>query len=101
MRYSRLQWNHASPSEPIEILSEYDENGWERRKVEVFQDGSVRFASGRESVGGSELSLIPCPPDAEVVNEPEFRVFEMTKEEFEQAWARAYKVNGGVWTEAV
>jgi hypothetical protein len=93
MQYSRLQWNHSSPSEPREILSEYDEDGWERRKVEVFPDGSVRFASGTESVGGSKLSLIPRPPDADVVAEPEFRVFEMTKEEFERMWERAHEVN--------
>ncbi len=93
MRYSRLQWNHSSPSEPIEILSEYDENGWERRKVEVFRDGSVRFASGTESVGGSKLSLIARPADEEVVDEPEFRVFELAEEEFERAWDRARKVN--------
>jgi hypothetical protein len=93
MQYSRLQWNHSSPAEPKEILSEYDEDGWERRKVEMFPDGSVRFASGTESVGGSKLSLIPRPPDSEVVAEPEFRVFAMTGEEFERAWARAHEMN--------
>ena len=93
MRYSRLQWNHPSPSEPIEILSEYDENGWERRKVEVFRDGSVHFASGMESVGGSKLSLIQRPPDEEVVAKPEFRVFEMSSEEFERAWDQAHERN--------
>lgn len=46
-----------------------------------------------ESIGGSKLSLIPCPPDEEVISEPEFRVFDMTKEEFEQVWARAREVN--------
>jgi hypothetical protein len=101
MEYSRLQWNHSSPSEPIEILSEYDPDGWERRKVEVFRDGSVHFASTNESVGGCQLSLIPRPPDEEVIDEPEFRVFEMTKEEFERAWDQAHKVNRGVWPEAV
>lgn len=93
MRYSRLRWDHLSASEPIEILSEYDENGWERRKVEVFHDGSVRFASGTESVGGSKLSLIQRPPDEEVVAEPEFRVFEMSHDEFERAWDQAHNRN--------
>lgn len=93
MHYSRLQWNHSSPSEPREILSEYDPDGWERRKIEVFSDGSMRFASDTESIGGSKLSLIPRPPDEEVVGEPEFRVFDMTKEEFERAWDRAHEAN--------
>ena len=73
----------------VEILSEYDDRGWERRKVESCRDGSVHFASGTESVGGCDLSLIPRRPDEEVVDEPEFRVFEMTEGEFEQAWKLA------------
>lgn len=93
MYYSRLEWNHPSPTEPREILSEYDEQGWECRKIERFSDGSVRFASGTESLGGSELSLIRRPPDSEVIAEPEFRVLVLTKEEFEQAWAYAHQVN--------
>jgi hypothetical protein len=93
MRYSRLQWNHSSPSEPREILSEYDEDGWEQRKIEIFPDGSVGFASGAESFGGSKLSLIPRPRDADVVAEPEFRVFELTKDEFELAWDNARHAN--------
>ena len=93
MQYSRLQWTHSSPGEPIEIFSEYDENGWERRKIEMFKDGSVSFASITESIGDSKLSLIPRPPDEEVVDEPEFRVFEMTKEQFERAWDHAHKLN--------
>lgn len=89
MRYSRLSWTHSSPTEPVEILSEYDQDGWERRKVEVFADGSMGHASNNESGGGSELALIPCPPDEEVVDEPEFRVSELTQAEFEVAWNRA------------
>ena len=93
MRYSRLQWTHSSMTEPVEILSEHDEQGWERRKIEVFRDGSMGFASSSESVRGSKLSVIPCPPDEEVLDEPEFRIFEMAKAEFERAWDKARKVN--------
>lgn len=88
MRYSRLQWTHSSPAEPVEILSEHDEDGWELRKVEKFSDGSLRYASGSES-GGAKLSLIPSPSDEEVVCEPEFRVSEISPPEFESAWKRA------------
>jgi hypothetical protein len=93
MQYSRLQWNHSSPSEPREILSEYDEDGWEHRKIEVFPDGSVGYAGGSESCGGSKLSLIPRPPDEDVVAEPEFRVIDLTQEEFELAWDNARHAN--------
>jgi hypothetical protein len=86
-------WNHSSPTEPVEILSEYDDDGWERRKVEVFRDGSLGFASSSESVGGSALSLIQRPPDEEVVAEPEFRVVALSEAEFERVWERARKLN--------
>jgi hypothetical protein len=86
MHYSRLVWSHSSPNEPIEILSEYDEAGWELRKVEVFQNGATRYASTSEAVAGCQLSLIPRPPDEEVVSEPEFRLFQLTPEQFEKAW---------------
>jgi hypothetical protein len=95
MEYSRLAWNHSSPSEPIAIMSEYDDNGWERRKIEVFADGSIGYASARESVGGSELSLIQRPPDADVVHETEFRILELTKSEFEAAWRHAHRSFAG------
>ncbi len=92
MRYSRLSWTHSSPSEPVEILSEYDHEGWERRKVELFADGSLRFAGEAGSSGGSRLSLIRCPADRDVIKEGEFQVFELTKDEFERAWEQAHQV---------
>ncbi|MBI2803883.1 MAG: hypothetical protein HYX68_02750 [Planctomycetes bacterium] len=89
MRYSRLQWNHSHPAEPVEVLSEYDEAGWEIRKVERFPDGAFGYASAAESAGGTQLSLIQRPPDAEVAAEPEFRVSELSKVDFERIWAAA------------
>ena len=74
---------------PVEILSEFDSAGWERRKVELFADGSFGFASRSESMGGSELALIPCPPDSDVVDEREFQISELSQVEFEAAWSRA------------
>jgi hypothetical protein len=89
MHYSRLIWSHTSPTEPVTILSEYDPNGWECRKVEIFADGTLGYASENESAGGSQLARIPCPPDTEVIQEPEFRVSGLSKAEFEAAWEQA------------
>jgi len=91
MRYSRLQWNHAHAAEPIEIFSEYDEAGWETRKVERFPDGAVGYASAAESEGGTQLSLIQRPLDVDVIAEPEFRVLDLKKDEFDQIWAEAHQ----------
>jgi hypothetical protein len=92
MQYSRLLGQHDSPDEPIEILSEYDYDGWECRKVEIYRDGSMRSASSTESNGGAQLSLIPRPADEQVNSEPEFRVAELTEHEFELAWQQAHVV---------
>ena len=89
MRYSKLLWNHTFPNEPVAIYSEHDDKGWERRKVELFRDGSIGFASATESSEGTKLSLIQCPPDEEVNSEPEFRVMDISKDEFEGLWTRA------------
>lgn len=87
MRYSRLLWSHRSPSEPVEILSEHGPDGWETRKIEIFLDDSIAFASAEESAGGARLSEIRCPPDDEVES-PDMTVVAMTRDEFEQAWLR-------------
>lgn len=89
MRYSKLIWNHTFPNEPVEIYSEHDDKCWERRKVEIFRDGVMGFASATESSEGTKLSLIQCPPDEEVNSEPEFRVVNITKDEFESLWTKA------------
>jgi hypothetical protein len=89
MRYSKLIWNHEFADEPAQVFSEHDDGGWERRKVEVFPDGSVGFASSTESFGGTKLSLIQCPPDEEVNLDPEFKVVDVAKDEFEGLWNEA------------
>ena len=92
MRYSKLIWTHAFPNEPVEIYSEHDDRGWERRKIEMFRDGSMGFASPTESSDGTNLSLIQCPPDEEVNSEPEFRVVDITQDDFERVWTKAHQL---------
>lgn len=92
MRYSKLVWNHSSPTEPVEIYSEHDDQGREQRKVEVFPDGSVGFAGPAESGGGTQLSLIACPPDDEVNSPPEFLVSDITNADFERVWQSARRL---------
>jgi len=88
MRYSKLIWRHGSPTEPTLILSEHDAHGWEHRKIEIFADGSVAFASSSETVGGAKLSEIRCPRDDEVLSS-DMSIVEMTADEFEREWESA------------
>jgi len=88
MRYLRVHWSHFHPDEPIEIYSEINENGWEVRKVELFPDGSVGFASPSEGMGSTMLSLEPLPAPEEIASDPQFRPVEISREEFEKVWER-------------
>ncbi len=47
MRYSQLIWNHQCPDDPVQIFSDHDEDGWERRKFEIFPDGSAACSESR------------------------------------------------------
>lgn len=88
MRYLRVQWIHFHPGEPIEIYSEATEDGWEMRKVELFRDGSVGFASPSEGMGSTMLSLEPLPSLEEIASDPQFKPAEISREEFEKMWEK-------------
>ena len=44
MNYVRVRWLHENPEAPVLAVSELDDHRWERRKVEVFADGSKGYA---------------------------------------------------------
>jgi hypothetical protein len=59
MTYFKCKWNHAYRDEPVLLYSELDEERWETRKVEIFRDGKMGFASRDTELVGrvSDLSL--------------------------------------------
>jgi hypothetical protein len=89
MRYVRVAWRHAFPSDPIVIYSELDDDRWEARKVEVFPDGSLGYASAEGSSCSTELSSEQHPPLQEIARDRQFEPAEITKQEFEEIWLRA------------
>jgi hypothetical protein len=88
MKYIRVKWSHSFPDEPIWLYSELDEDRWEVRTVEVYGDGHQGYASEAESYGSTGLSEEPIPPLAEIAANPVFEPAEITKEQFEQVWAK-------------
>ena len=72
-------------------LSELDMTRNEIRKVEVFRDGSLGWASRTGAGGGTQLGLEAVPPVLEITREAEFSPRGMSREEFEAVWARAAK----------
>src|SRR5262245_35694499 len=61
MKYMSVKWIHEFSGEPVQILSEIDSKNWERRKVEIFRDGSMSFASKSKFTRTSGLSVEPLP----------------------------------------
>lgn len=91
MRYIRVQWLHSKPDLPVELYSELDEKRWELRKAEVFPNGSFGFAGPREATNTTMLGLEALPPLKRIAGDPEFRLTEIGKEEFEAIWNKAHR----------
>lgn len=88
MHYIKVRWIHSHRDEPVLLYSELDDDRWEVRKVEMFADGHCSYASATESVGSTELGLEPIPSMASIARDPQFDPFEITKQEFEDVWAK-------------
>ena len=93
MKYILVNWKHSDPRDPVQVYSEIDAEQWEHRKVELFSDGHLGLADGRNEIGGSRLGLEPWPDLEKLGAEPEFEIAEITKTEFETVWKRAAEAN--------
>jgi len=89
MKYIRLKWNHTNPDEPVWIFSELDVDDKEVRKIECFRNGFCDVATASGSSGTAALMTLPLPDLSLLVRrDPEFIPVEITKEEFEEVWAK-------------
>ncbi|ULR47139.1 hypothetical protein [Rhizobium sp. K102] len=70
--YIRVQWLHDFPEEPVDLWSELDRERFETRKLEIFRNGTVGYASASEAVGGTMLGIVPVPSLAEIAADSEF-----------------------------
>jgi hypothetical protein len=88
MKYIQLKWNHTNPDEPVWIFSELDTNGKEVRKIECFRNGFCDVATETASSGTAALMTLPLPDLSVLARDPEFTPVEITKEQFEEVWAK-------------
>jgi len=90
MNYVQLKWHHTYPDEFIEIYAELDAEGWEIRRVEIFRDGKMTFASEVQSSENCWLAETPWPDDmAEINQDPQFEARLINQAQFEQVWLAA------------
>ncbi|WP_329072603.1 DUF6881 domain-containing protein [Amycolatopsis sp. NBC_01480] len=87
--YLRVAWHHNLVEEPVDLLSEIDDDGWEIRKVEVYRDGRADWADRSAATGRTMLSEARMPELAEIAAQVEFTPVVIKAEEFEAAWADA------------
>ena len=86
--FMRVRWLHTSSEYPVELWSELDPARNEVRKVEIWADGRVGYASARSEHGGTRLGEIALPTFEEIAADPEFDPQIVTASEFEDCWAR-------------
>ena len=70
------------------LYSEVDPDGRELRKVDVFRDGHVQYASDEGASGDTDLSEILIPSLRELAEDPQFEPVEITDDEFAAVWAQ-------------
>lgn len=89
MQYWKVQWIHNFVDEPYLIYGELNATMEEIRKIEVFRNGQLGYASidGLEYLTFS--SECNWPTKEEIEADPQFVVEVISEEEFENIWNQA------------
>jgi hypothetical protein len=90
MEYLKVRWIHSHDNEPVLLYSELDEHRREVRKIEVFADGRMGFASLAEATPSTKtrLSIEPLPTFEDIKSDVQFEPLVITKDEFDSIWSR-------------
>ena len=89
MTYLKVIWKHSFGNEPVFLYSELNKERWELRKVEVFPNGKMGYASPGLSIGGTELSEKPLPSLEEIATDPQFEPVAISAADFDIIWTKA------------
>lgn len=87
--YLQAGFLENSNDEPYETLAEIGEDGFERRKVAYYDDGTIRSESVNDKVRTDVLSETPIPSFVHLKARKGMWVEEMTRQHFEQRWDEA------------
>ncbi len=89
MRYTFVRWIHSTPTEPVLLLSEIDDDGFEFRKVDIYSDGRIALATRTSSDGATFLSYEKYPELTEINSSAEFDAISGSADVFEWFWRLA------------
>jgi hypothetical protein len=89
MKYLKVDWHHENQSDPTRMYIEIDDARWERRKVEMFADGRMTYASPSSATGDSMLGLMEVPSIDDIRAIGEFDAVYIEQAEFMAMWFKA------------
>lgn len=90
MQYLYVAWEHNFKDEPKEFYMELNEERFQERVLEIFEDGEIAYATSNQEF--NTFLAKEAYPDIEEINATEdnateeFRARIITKEEFEKVW---------------
>lgn len=86
LTYLMCHWIHNLSNEPILLYSELDYQRYEVRKIELYTDGQIGYATQDTECDGTRLGLEPVPVLSEISKYPEFVAIEINKDDFKKVW---------------
>ncbi len=93
MEYMKVILVSESVNVPMMYFLEVDSERWERRKIEIFQDGSSGYASDEFEVNGVFRSEGKIPTFEEMEQSVSVKLFpiKISRDEFEIVWEKVTK----------
>ncbi len=88
MKYIHVRCLQANEEDPVDSFSELDDQRKEVRKIELFRNGRVGYATGSQEMGGARLGTTPIPEAGEMASDPAFAARAIEAPEFEAVWRR-------------
>ena len=89
--YMRVRWLHEHPDEPVDLWSELNAERFETRKVEIFRDGRIGYASADGEGGGTRLGEVMIPSLDDIASDAQFQPEEVSKAAFEELWSKRHR----------
>ena len=87
MTYINVIWRSTDPADPVRLVSELDEQGYEVRKLEFFRNGVVGYADESATANGCALGKVPVPSLSEINQDDQFLGVSISAVAFEELWA--------------
>ncbi|MEC5144047.1 hypothetical protein [Chitinophaga sp. 212800010-3] len=90
MEYLKVSWLHPFEDEPVCLYTEINPQRFEKRKIEIYPDGSFGIASSHFRFGGTALLDVLMPDMEDIINDSQLVPEFISQAEFELVWNQYY-----------